>query len=472
MRKQIDEYCTLFAERHEWLKQLTSSKNDSGSIASRIEPVYGKSGALTWRIETYDNRKVFLHSQYDPVQEARKWAVQEGITTGDSVLTFGVGLGYHIAALLDCVGPTGELWVFETDTAIMKQSLEQRDWDSLLQHPALHVILESNPVKLAIQLVQKIDHVLGRDGRIAIFPPMLRAISPEHDSLLEVLEHYRLRTATIQRNAPRLVSQLQQNMDLVLSVPSADYWDGRLKNIPCTLISAGPSLELALPYLSQLREKSLLFVVGTALRVLLDAGVQPDFVILADPDKLLMKQLPADCSNLKLIALPTVHPEVLERFPKKMFAWQQGIPELEEMAACYGKNLYQSGGSVSTLMLDIALRWNGNPLILIGQDLAFSPEGATHSRGTMYDNSYADVSRSIRVAGENGEEVYTTHSWKLFLRWIERRLENEKNVDVWNTSLKGSRIVGTKNRKIEDIVRELPGNGVVQEWRIKLNESC
>lgn len=468
--KDLAEYYRKFEKQHgAWLKKLLAMPYDSENVSSQVEVMTAAAEQMTWRLSIAGRPKVFLHSRYDPVKEANKWADEQGITLGDRILTYGVGVGYHVAALLERIGPNGELLLVETNPGLMKLSLEQTDWEPILAHPALKIILVESPDLFARELSRILSVLLEQNGKLAIFPSMLHTIPAENDQIRELLNDSRLTLLNMQYHAEQLSERLKQNYRELVTRPSADQWDGRLKGIPCTLISAGPSLKLALPHLQEFQKRSLIFVVGTALQAVLSAGIKPDVVVLADPEKKILKQLPRDCSELLLLSLPTVHPDVLARFSRKIFAWNHGIEELEQMGAKYKKSLYHTGGSVSTLLLDVALRWKGDPLILIGQDLAYSEQGATHADQTMYEGVNADLSQAISIGGVYDSRVYTSRSWRTFLRWIERRLEKAGETRVWNTSTMGARIQGTREVSIEYILRELPSSPLVDKWRTQLD---
>ncbi len=51
----------------------------------------------------------WIHSAYDPVKEAQAWAEGQSYQDGETLVVFGVGLLYHVEALVcasasDCIG--------------------------------------------------------------------------------------------------------------------------------------------------------------------------------------------------------------------------------------------------------------------------------------------------------------------------------------------------------------------------------
>ena len=68
----------------------------------KTEP--SKQGPMTACVVTEDGRRLYLHSRHDPVREAADFC--RGLEADDAacVVLCGLGLGYHLAALLKQIG--------------------------------------------------------------------------------------------------------------------------------------------------------------------------------------------------------------------------------------------------------------------------------------------------------------------------------------------------------------------------------
>src|SRR5438045_399362 len=93
------------------------------ALAARIEAAAGESypvqasraGPPTVAVPTEGGRAAWLHSRYEPVEEARK--LVDSVDT-DKLVAFyihGFGLGYHVEILFDRAGEESILFVFEPD---------------------------------------------------------------------------------------------------------------------------------------------------------------------------------------------------------------------------------------------------------------------------------------------------------------------------------------------------------------------
>jgi len=77
-----------------------------------------------------------LHSAYDPQGEARDWAAAQEVAPGEKVVVFGLGLGYHVLALLE---RGADLWVVEPSRGTARLALEHADLAPLLRRDRLRV---------------------------------------------------------------------------------------------------------------------------------------------------------------------------------------------------------------------------------------------------------------------------------------------------------------------------------------------
>lgn len=132
-------------------------------------------------------------------------------------------------------------------------------------------------------------------------------------------------------------------------------------------------------------------------------------------------------------------------------AYQQGI-ELP----CPGGESWrvETGGSVATAALDILIKWGGNPIIFLGQDLAYTG-GHTHVEDCTYGNEQVAVERSLLVEGLEGGMVPTSRSLNRYRSWIEQRIAREQARKFINATAAGARISGTEEKSLDQIKEEI-----------------
>jgi len=94
-----------------WRESTADSPERAG-----LELIPARSGGSTLRVDN-----VFLHSRYEPEQEAGKLVDSAALEVNRPVMVIGLGMGYHVAEL---VRRGFEVLVFEPDQAVARAALE------------------------------------------------------------------------------------------------------------------------------------------------------------------------------------------------------------------------------------------------------------------------------------------------------------------------------------------------------------
>ena len=96
----------------EWRREIQTLP-----AAGDVELVETRSGQLTLR-----RNKAYLHSRYNPWEEAERLIDAAGLDVSRPILVVGLGLGYHVAALLN--RGAGRIAVVEPDPGVARTALE------------------------------------------------------------------------------------------------------------------------------------------------------------------------------------------------------------------------------------------------------------------------------------------------------------------------------------------------------------
>jgi len=83
---------------------------------------------------------------------------------------------------------------------------------------------------------------------------------------------------TIQKKLQGWCRQANDNATTVKKNPGVKIFRDFLKDVPCVIVTAGPSLKNALEQLKKIRGKALVMCVGTSLRTCLKRDIWVDFV--------------------------------------------------------------------------------------------------------------------------------------------------------------------------------------------------
>ena len=198
-----------------------------------------------------------------------------------------------------------------------------------------------------------------------------------------------------------------------------------------------------------------ILAVGRAVRTLLKHNIYPDYIIITDPsEKLYSMQLEGLDIDVPIIVLSTCDKNVMNKYKgRKYIALQRGFDKAEKYAKDKKVNLVETGGSVATTALDIAIKMKSNPIVFVSQDLAYT-ENKTHSKETFSKNT-VDSNSLREVQDINGNIVKTSKNLYIYLRWIQNRIEKEDNIDFIDATEGGARIKGTKVMKLSKIIDKI-----------------
>jgi hypothetical protein len=409
------------------------------------EIIRTKSSYPTLRIND-KGKQYYLHSKYDPIKEAEKFAEEKYEKGIHNYIVYGFGLSYHLQKLLEKDREI-KLYVYEANKHIFKAAFENVDLQEILGNPKVKIVLEDERDKFARQLKEALEI---DNKKLVIHLPSLQAMPEGFLEIRYLLENYRLQENTVTRHISSLEDNFKNNIQKYGK--NVDVLFGQFKGIPIAIVSAGPSLDKNKSLLKEVKNKAVVMSVGTAAKPLLSAGVYPDIIIITDPQEIVYNQLEGLDIDIPIIVLSTCNKKVLENYRGFSFlALQEGYEPAEQYARKNGNRLVRTGGSVATTALDVGIRFGCNPVIFVGQDLAYT-NNKTHAEGTYFYQRVEDNKTLRPVEGISGDVVYTSKNLHTYLRWIENRIKEEGDVAFINATEGGAKIEGTATMSLREVI--------------------
>lgn len=415
-----------------------------------------RSGKLTLKAKDKTGRCFYLHSPSDPVKEAERLIARQGLQQGQKVALVGLGLGYHLAEILSQVGSDGQVIVFEPNASVLKAFLVllPDEGIDLLLAPQVKLVTGLDLGEFVCELRLVLEHISTKGGKLIVHSPSLRLWPEEFEPIKQVIQEWKVKTGTSETGEMLMAENYKKNLPYITKDLPVNHFFGRLSGVPLVIISAGPSLDKNIGDLKKLKGKAVIMAVGTALGPLYKAGIKPDLIIVTDPSPVVMKQIKGILLDAPLIYLPTVFPDVVATHQgTRLVAFQTGYEESERCARELGLETVKTGGSVATTALDIAIRTGAEPIIFVGQDLAYTGN-KTHASNTVYDRQRITPDNMLFIDGIRGEKVSTSISWLIFLKWIERRIAEEKGRIFVNATEGGALIRGTITMPLAEVIEK------------------
>lgn len=366
----------------------------------------------------------YIYSKYNPIEDANKFIIKEFDNSSESYLLIGLGLGYHLQALLNLSkGKKVDVLYFDKiELNIIKNNLD------------LAEVLQTREVQLLH--VTEITDIMR--SQLIIPNVWLNAIGDGHP-LYSLLSEIKLRKTSFEQQQQLLEENFSKNILLNdLSIMSYEY--KRPSSVAC-LVSSGPSLDTKISLLKQVRERVYIICAGSALKALISKGIIPDSIVITDARDFTLKQITENDFNGPLFYLPTAYYKAIESHKgDRYIVYQAGYILSEKKAKSENIPLLETGGSVATLSLSILEYLGFENIILFGQDLGFKGN-YTHSQQSSSNEEilYSNYSRSIKA--NNGEIIYTRSQYLIYKNWFERKIKKSR-LKVFNTSEKGAVIEG------------------------------
>lgn len=403
---------------------------------------YCTNGEFTLAKQAEDKR-LYLHSNHKPMLAAydlaKSWYKQDK----SKYIIFGFGLGYH-AYQLGELDETLEIIVFEADEKVIQLSETYGMKKQFLANPKHKLIHDKEQSKLLNEL-----STLTEEGSFVIHYPSLQLM--ESNDIKVKLENYFIQYSSVENQASLMIGNFRENQT---NVPHtvyelSDSWKGKTAYI----VAAGPSLDYNFQQLKQVKkENSIIIAVGTVFRKMVKEQIPIDYVVISDANERVRKQIDGiEEQQIPLLLLSTTN----YRFGRdyqgpKYLIYQDDFVLAEEAAQKQNGFKCKVGGSVSTVAMDLAIKMGCKKIITLGLDLAYT-NNYVHATDTSRRN-ISDVKNLRIIEDINGKEVYTTCSMDKYREWIEKHIENIRDVEFYNATEGGANIKGMKNVKLQDVI--------------------
>jgi hypothetical protein len=418
-----------------------------------LEACAARSGALTAMAGGS-----WLHSRYDPEAEGRRIAAEAVATGAELVVILGLGLGHTARAAL---AAGASIAVVETDGAWLAALLRVADLSDVLADDRCALVLcpqgrgldefldEASPRSIA---------AIENGATMAAFPEAATALRSQ---VARYRKKDEINAATLKRFGRLWVRNLARNVRSAASRPGLSSLSGAFSGLPALVMAAGPSLDAIESSLPSLARRMVIICVDTALRSALRAGVQPDFVVVVDPQYWNARHLDRCMSPVSvLVTEAAVWPSVL-RFNARRTALCSSIYPLGryvEERLGPPKGALGAGGSVATTAWDLARVLECAPVYMAGLDLSF-PDGRTHARASLFEQrSLAEGTRlspasnaafqamrggrPFAARANDGSDVTCDERLSFYSTWFERKAAAYPGTPTYNLSARGLAIPG------------------------------
>lgn len=310
-----------------------------------------------------------------------------GAERGTKVILFGLGLGHSARALR---GAGARLaFIFEPEPAVVRHYFERGPSD--LEGVRIITSL-SDVVDEWSRLVGDSErvHFVDTPGYAQAFPEARTALTTR---ITQALERRLVNDIALRSRGRTWVRHVVHNIEALAVAPSALALQGEYRGVPAFIVGAGPSLAKNIELLVEARTKGLIFAVNSSAQALEQAGVAPQ--VLGCLESIDVSSQLADLqlmdSAARVVSL-TAHPCIFRKGRGPLLPVYELVPQISRpLEGLLQYPALPVSGSVSTALVALAHRLGCSPIVLLGQDLAYT-DGRAYAVGTAYENSRVSLS--------------------------------------------------------------------------------
>ena len=131
-----DEYQELY-------KTLSSAPISS---SDRYKQMFAINGQPTVKVKC-QNKEILIHSSVNPEYQSQVWAEDVLKEIGREYVIYGMGLGYHIQALLKA-DDVCKVIVLENSIELLTEAFRDLDWVNYIKQKRVRIFYNSNAIKL------------------------------------------------------------------------------------------------------------------------------------------------------------------------------------------------------------------------------------------------------------------------------------------------------------------------------------
>ncbi len=388
--------------------------------------------------------------------------LKEGESIG-AVLSVGIGFGYHLE-LLTKTYDIRYLIVVERDPEIFKTSLYTADWEKLLAHysskgRAILLFVGDKPQDLARHMIYTLGYTLNTPLLyytpifIHLFGPFYEQVGKEFSKRVNELA---MGWGFVQDELWSLEYTLE---NIKREIP---LYQGK-KQVPSDavafVIGAGPSLEYALDFIKNNKDKAVIFSCGSSIGTLYQEGIKPDFHVeiertKATYDALVLSAGEDYLKEITVLYNNPMYPQVSELFGESLM-WLKPNDTGSSLFDSQLPRIAYSNPTVVNAGLSLAVHMGFKEIYLFGADMGYKDPKKHHARGNVAFKEGTEFYKErekeeYELEGNFGGSVYTNSMLLWAKSMIEDLIKQVRDVKVYNTS-DGARIDGTLPARLWDI---------------------
>ena len=370
---------------------------------------------------------------------------------------FGIGFTEHIKELLKYIGNESKILIIELNKELINYCKNDVENNMVISDPRIFIASTHQDVKRFYD--DNIDEINISTIKLKYYCKYDRIYGNKLQEIYSVIKNETERITTnrntILHFGEQWVDCILKNLKYISKGTPVNNLKDVYKNVPAIIVSAGPSLEKNIAELKGF-SNGIIMSGGRTLRPLLENNINPSLLCVMDSGEVSYKLVSnyLDKINCPLVFSESSNARVIEEHRgNKIFSSNN-----EFINKICGREIQSlsAGGSVSHSMTLLALYMGCNPIIFIGQDLAYTGEQghALSAENSWQNMTFDDYKRNddIYVKDIYGNPVRTSMILNRYRVAMENIIRAFPSVKFINATEGGANIEGTFNESLKDVL--------------------
>lgn len=403
------------------------------------------SGLFTLKYAVNDKLR-YYYTNDDPYIQLQNWLEHVVELDKREYHLLGSAFAYPIVALHRVCNSDCVIHCYDTEIYLLVTALNSINLVKLIEDGT--ILFHYDPLlKLFVHANKNTEY------QTLIYPPAMDVI--QNKEVKKAINKFYIASLSAQQQLPILYTNFYKNISF--QCENIDELKVLFASKKVYIIAAGPSLDKNIEGLRNIdHENCIILASGTVYRKMMRLGIKPDYVIISEANVRVIGQIRGLAEqSIPLLLLSTACTEFYRQYqgPKYMI-YQQEFEPAEEKAKAENRQVYMTGGSVSTLALDVAIRLGAAEVVFLGLDLAFTDNKA-HADDTS-NQLVRDESELISIPSYNGGTVLADEKFLLYRGWFKRRfkMEDANRIRVINATEGGAYIEGMEYMTLDEAMKQ------------------
>lgn len=408
-----------------------------------------------------DGSKKYLGNKYNQKREIEKFIYKiNNNAEKDNYIVFGLFFGEHIQELLKIISLKSHILIVEHNQDIINFGTNDKEVQKILNNSQVSLASSGSDIEQFFkQYINETNVANLKIEEYCSYYNLYRyCLYDKYELIKKEITRITLNRNTALESCDIVFDNFLGNIKYLAKSEPVNILKDKYRGAPAVIVSAGPSLSKNIDYLKK-GGKRLVLSGGRTLRTLIEKDIVPNCVASVDFSEEAFKLVEGYLNkfDVPLVVSDKTNAKILEEHNGNKFffsannflntIWKKEIKDL------FG------GGSIAHALTLFALYMGCDPIVFIGQDLAYTGdrEHDVLAESTWEKIAIEDLYRDdsdLYVEDINGNPVRTSVQLNDYRFSLEKIIKENPNTTFINATEGGANIRGTIIEQFKDVTEE------------------